>query len=364
MIKDETGGVFVMKKGIAVLLALLLCMLACCALADDLGEAVIDGRNGYKVHLREEPSTDSASLGLFFTGTTVSLRAEPDDGWVKVKIGRERGYIKEEYLKTGAAAERVTPRFWSGTVSATKYARMRKDPSTEYQFIRNVNDGENLTIMGETDEGWYYVLYKGDKGFISKNLIYTRGSAGGVVNDAKDDYVYTPVVTPAPVKTWKTAYREYVLANYQELMTYALIYVDADSVPELVIHTGAEAGGCQILTWHNGIMDVLQTRRLNFTYRQQENLLCNSDGHMGYYYDAVYEIRNGQWMMLAYGSYDNPEGWDEVQQRYVCNNYTFNGNALSEADYLRALDRVYPRSGARQANNRVDLPGIITLLRE
>ena len=47
--------------------------------------------------------------------------------------------------------------------------------------------------------------------------------------------VYTPAPTAVPVQSWKTAYREYILANYHELMTYSLCYVDHDSIPELVI---------------------------------------------------------------------------------------------------------------------------------
>lgn len=352
-----------MKKGIAVLLAALLCMWVCCALADDLGDAVIDGRNGYKVHLREEPSKDAASLGLFFTGTTVSLRAEPENGWVKVKIGRERGYIKEEYLKTGAAAERVEPRFWSGTVNATKYARMRKGPSTDYQFIRNVNDGENLTIMGETDEGWYYVLYKGDKGFISKNLIYTRGSAGGVANDAKDDYVYTPVVTPAPAAGWREAYRTYVTQNPAYGETYALIYVDGDSIPELVIDSGVEASGCRILTYAQGQVNVLTTRRRGFTYIERGNRLCNLDGLMDQYFDDVYEIQNGRWVCIARGEYFGYlSGWNDILGRYVCKNYIWNGQKTDIGQYMISLSNVYNGQRAVGVEDGYSLSGILQQL--
>lgn len=352
-----------MKRGIAVLLAALLCVFAGLALADDLGEAVIDGRNGYKVHLREEPSKDSASLGLFFTGTTVSLRDEPENGWVKVKIGRERGYIKEEYLKTGAAAERVEPRFWDGTVSATKYARMRKGPSTDYQFIRNVNDGENLTIMGETDEGWYYVLYKGDKGFISKNLIYTRGSSGGVASDEGNEYLYHPMLTPTPVTGWRAAYRDYV-ADYGETNEfYALIYVNDDDIPELVIDSGVEAKGCRILTYDGGSVNVLTTRRLGFTYIERGNRLCNSDGSMDQYFDDVYEIRNGRWVCIARGEYFGYlSGWNDILGRYVCRNYVWNGQKTDIAQYTISLSNVYDGQRASGVEAGYSLVGIVNEL--
>lgn len=89
-------------------------------------------------------------------------------------------------------------------------------------------------------------------------------------------------------EAWEQAYLEYLdTLQYGESCTYSLIYVDEDEIPELVIDAGYEAGGCRILTWHEEILDMLQTNRLNFTYVEKGNLLCNSDGNMGYYYDLV-----------------------------------------------------------------------------
>ena len=351
-----------MKRGIALLLALALCIFACCALADDYGKAVVDAPSG-KLHLRAEASSSSESLGLYFTGTSVTLKSEVENGWVEVKIGRERGWMKAKYLKTGAAADRVDDEFLDGTGQATKYARMRKGPSTEYQFIRNVNDGENLTVMGETDEGWYYVLYKGDKGFISKNLIYTRGTSSGYADDDEDDDEYIPVITPAPVASWRDAYRAYVTANPSQGDTYALIYVNGDDIPELVIDSGYEAGGCRILTYGQGQVNVLTTRRRGFTYIERGNRLCNSDGSMDSYYDDVYEIRNGRWVCIARGEYYGYlSGWNDILQRYVCKNYIWNGQKTDIGQYMIALSQVYDGQRAVGVEDGYSLSGILRLL--
>ena len=74
-------------------------------------------------------------MGLYFTGTQVTCKSDPDGDWVEVKIGRERGYMKGKYLKTGSRADKVSPRFQQGRIDATNYARLRKGPSTEYEFI-------------------------------------------------------------------------------------------------------------------------------------------------------------------------------------------------------------------------------------
>ena len=333
-----------MKKGIMLLLIAALCAVSCLALADDHGEAVINASGGW-TYLYEEASSRSDVLGQYLTGTWVELRSEEEHGWVEVKIGRERGWMKTKELAKGSAAKRVKDQFWTGEVQATKYARMRKGPSTEYQFIRNVNDGETVTIMGKTDEDWYYVAYKGDEGFISKNLVYTCGSFGR--KSYEEDYssrYETPIYvsTPAPVYGWADAYTQYLTANGGENDTYALIYVNDDNVPELVIDSGVEADGCRILTYAHGNVNVLTTRRLGFTYIPRGNRLNNSDGNMDSYFDDIYEIRDGSWVCVARGEYFGYySGWNDVLKRYVCQNYVWNGQKTDIGQYMIRLSQVY-----------------------
>lgn len=332
-----------MRKRIwLLLLAALMGLLSACALADDYGTAVVDGGNSNRVHLREAPSTEAKSLGLYFTGTQVVCKSDPRGDWIEVKIGRERGYMKAKYLKTGAAADSVTPCFRKGTVTATKYGRLRKGPSTEYQFICNLNNGTNVTVMGETDEHWYYVQAGKETGFISSGLVYVGEEIWSQPVSAS---TAVPVSTSVPVSTpaWKTAYRKWVAQNGQLDDRYGLIYVDRDSVPELAVYASAEAGGCQILTYSNGRIGILQTRRRGFTYIPRGGTLCNSDGLMDNYYDDVYTLENGAWKRVAYGEYYGyKDGWSEEQGRYICQNYVWNGTPTTMEGYMRSLRQVYP----------------------
>ena len=355
-----------MKRRMTMLLCAMLCMLACAALAADYGRAIIDGRNSYKVHLRAEPSSKSDSMGIYFTGTKVKLKSDPDETWIngewiEVEIGRVNGYMKGIYLKRGEAADRVTQKFWSGTVDATRYARMRYGPSTEYQFLRNMNDGESVTIMGETENHWYYVEYKGDKGFISANLIDTNGRVieSGVPveeEEAPDDM---------SLLSWQGAYRAYVVQHGDADDTFALIHVNDDSVPELVIDSGYEAGGCRILTYAQGEVNVLTTRRRGFTYIERGNRLCNSDGLMDQYYDDVYEIRNGRWVCIARGEYFGYlSGWNDILGRYVCKNYVWNGQKTDIGQYMINLSNVYDMQRASGVEDGYSLAGMINRLTE
>ena len=162
----------------------------------------------------------------------------------------------------------------------------------------------------------------------------SKASLGGSKDDITED--------------WKKDYKEFLEKNpvEGEEVSFALIYVDEDDIPELVIDTGIEASGCQILTWHDGVMDELQTARLYFTYVEKGNLLDNCEGHMGYYYDYVYSIKNGKWKQIFNGEYsgfaDNGEpDYDDERMRYKCTDYEVNGKRTDEDGYYKALYEVY-----------------------
>lgn len=143
--------------------------------------------------------------------------------------------------------------------------------------------------------------------------------------------------------SWRGAYADFVKeTEYGESSTYALIYVNNDNIPELVMDSGVEAGGCVIVTYDQGETDVLQTSRLYFDYIEKGNMLCNSDENMGYYYDVVYKIKDGKWEKVAEGNYhdagDEPEM--DAEGAYIYE-YEWNGRPVSEKEYYRNLSDIY-----------------------
>ena len=96
-----------MKKAMALICAFVMCLMASSGLADSYGTAVVYGRNSTKVHLREEATSESASRGLFFTGTEVEMRSDPDKKWVKVRMGGLDGYMSSSYLRRGSGREEI-----------------------------------------------------------------------------------------------------------------------------------------------------------------------------------------------------------------------------------------------------------------
>lgn len=150
------------------------------------------------------------------------------------------------------------------------------------------------------------------------------------------------------MEAWEQAYLEYITSlEYAGSYTYSLIYVDEDEIPELVKDTGVEAGGCEILTWHEGVLDILQTYRLNFTYIEKKNLLCNSDGLMGYYYDSVYTIEDGQWSFFGGGEYHDPESGPQLDENddFIYEYYWLK-EPVEEEEYQERFHAIYPENEA------------------
>lgn len=94
-------------------------------------------------------------------------------------------------------------------------------------------------------------------------------------------------------ESWPQAYIDY-LAHDSDIAGqngYVLIYIDADEIPELVEIGADEATGCRIINFSDGAAHVTQLNRLYFSYIERENLLCNSEGNMDYYYDERRGLR-------------------------------------------------------------------------
>lgn len=324
-----------MKKYAALLMAAVVLLFACAgaqAAEKSFGEAVLRvGGSGW-AYLRQQPSITSESIGVYYSGTELEMLSDPGQSWVKVRIGRVDGYMNKGYLCTGEEADMVVPSWPVGVIQSEGSINMRSGPSVKYESIGRLANGKEIAILGRTHSDWYYVMADGKTGYVSVWLVEMTDRITGE--------------NRAPA-AWEAAYRAYLMGQGDIGAGYGLIEVNGDGIPELVIDTGAEAGGCLILTYGAQGVDVLQTARRGFTYIEGKNLLSNSDGAQGMYYDYVYEIREGRWTSVFTGNYcgEFPE-WNPAQERYICDLYMIDGGETTMEKYMRAYDAVYNRKKA------------------
>ena len=133
------------------------------------------------------------------------------------------------------------------------------------------------------------------------------------------------------------AYEKYVRENFQGSSLdepYSFIYLDDDYIPELVIDTGVQASGTNIVTYANRAVGT--TVGPNVGYIERYNLLLVVGGHQGEYYDAVYSIRNG----------DLVEVWSGMWEENVDENgnfiyrYYINSEEVSQEEYRSRLSNL------------------------
>ncbi len=151
---------------------------------------------------------------------------------------------------------------------------------------------------------------------------------------------------------WRQGYLDYLdtadLSNYHQA---SFIFVNDDEIPEIAFEGIDWATGCLILTIGNdGTVNDLVTGGLSFHFLPKQNLLDNNDGHMGVYYDEIYEIDNGSWKKLAEGRQE--EYWPSEMNRAPVEGqhfyYTWDDTDVKWSDYITLLEDLYPKTEAQR----------------
>lgn len=138
-----------------------------------------------RVHLREAPSKQSASLGLYFTGTPLIILETYLKDWYEVVVGTEHGYMSAQMIASVSDAP-PTPKWYIGQVnpsSANGWGNLRSAPSLDAEVLATKRRGDRVTVLGETSSHWYYVETDGLYGYMSAKYV-SRKSAEWPAADA------------------------------------------------------------------------------------------------------------------------------------------------------------------------------------
>jgi len=128
------------------------------------GTAVVNNpRDTQVLFLRSEPSTSSEALGYYRNGKTVTLLKKLD-GWYKVKVDGQTGYMMAKYLK-------VTDEVSSGTATVynpdgNSYVNFRKSASLNSTVLAHVPVGTKIEVI-EKGTDWTKTEIDGVTGYIS-----------------------------------------------------------------------------------------------------------------------------------------------------------------------------------------------------
>lgn len=203
------------------------------------------------------------------------------------------------------------------------------------------------------------VLSKETQAVLSGEAAGNADAGGAPEEPAAEEAARENADAPAQEKNWQQLYLEYFeeeqremdesrrergleSADFLDLFTYSLIYVNDDEIPELAMDSGFSAGGTLILTCGNGQVDEWMARRGNFDYIERGNQIHNPGGLMGTYYDRIATIENGVWVDAAEGNYgDPPEGVVQDEEGNFVYEYFWEEEPVTEEEYVERLNAVY-----------------------
>lgn len=153
--------------------------------------------------------------------------------------------------------------------------------------------------------------------------------------------------------TWQQAYIDYIKTQDPDGWAgYDLIYLDDDEIPELTQIGNDEGTGCRLVSWYDGKIYENELYRRGFTYIERENQLCNSQGHMDFYYDLVYRLEKGKLVPVAsgyYGAEDNANvQFDESGEPIYY--YEWDGVRMSREEYEKRRNEIYDFSRAKDGS--------------
>lgn len=146
------------------------------------GDAVIAYTSGDLIRLRDEPSTAGTILGEYSEGTVVHIIDGPltaADGslWYQVSVGGNTGYIVQDWLANGGT---MYPDI-TGTAWTNDSVEFRSGPSTSAASMGTIPAGTEVSLTGQTMDGFISALYGGQSGWIFGAYLGSQGDSAPAV---------------------------------------------------------------------------------------------------------------------------------------------------------------------------------------
>ena len=132
-------------------------------------ELVVAQVNGY-INVRADADTEAEIVGKLYNGSVAKVLGRTGNGWARIKSGDVTGYIREEYVATGDAAQQLADSVVTKqAIVTTETLRVRAAPIADSDVITLIGQGETLDILEEAD-GWYKINTEDGEGYISSDF--------------------------------------------------------------------------------------------------------------------------------------------------------------------------------------------------
>ncbi len=161
-------------------------------LGDSTAESTLYVRTntGAGLNLRSQPGLTGDIITSFKPGTVVTVIAR-GNGWHKVSVGGQTGYMASRYLSgsansSGSTTQSGYPK--TGTVAnpgKNQVLLLRETASTDARVLGYYGNGVSVKLLGESGD-FFKVTVDGRTGYMMKKFIKVGSVAGSVTTPAKN----------------------------------------------------------------------------------------------------------------------------------------------------------------------------------
>ena len=129
------------------------------------------------VYVRKSASTGCKAIGKLHRGSAGTILGKKG-AWVKISSGSLKGYVKKEYIATGADAEKLAEKYgtkYAVLKKGTSVLNVREEKNTSSDIVTQLPEGKRYTVKSENAD-WCRVKVKGKSGYIAKEYVHTKYS--------------------------------------------------------------------------------------------------------------------------------------------------------------------------------------------
>lgn len=127
------------------------------------------------VNVRKSNSTDSKLVGKLQRGSAAKI-LKTKGGWIKIQSGDVTGFVKKEYVATGARAEKLSTKFgkkYAIVKKGTEVLNVREEKDTDAGIVTQIKDGDAVAVQS-VSEDWVKVKTEdGETGYVAKEYVST-----------------------------------------------------------------------------------------------------------------------------------------------------------------------------------------------
>lgn len=127
---------------------------------------------GSTTYLKASDSASSRTVGYLYDGCPVNILSYTRTGWVYVRIGDLTGYVDLTYLSTQRPSQTGVSRIIRNSYGTG--LNLRTLPDTGSQVIRLCPNYSTVIVMAELENGWCYVQYGSDMGYMMGQRLSER----------------------------------------------------------------------------------------------------------------------------------------------------------------------------------------------